>query len=212
MEFVAGGTNAVTGVGKNEWADLDVLCLTAMHKDPQRRYRTVEAFVRDLDHFLRNEPLEARGDSARYRIRKFASRHSRSLAAAGATIAAIVLLTAFYTYRMASARNTAIAEASRAERLQKFTLDLLQGGDESVGPSDSVRVVTLVDRGVQEAADEVCAGSLCRFCKRFGTPDTAAHDDEPHYHAPVDTAASGGIYSNERCDAVPEAETFPRLF
>ena len=151
MEFVAGGANAVTGVGRNEWADLDVLCLTAMHKDPQRRYRTVEAFVRDVDHFLRNEPLEARADSARYRIRKFTSRHRRSLAAAGATIAAIVLLTAFYTYRMASARNTAMAEASRAERLQKFTLDLLQGGDESVGPSDSVRVVTLVDRGVQEA-------------------------------------------------------------
>ena len=53
MEFVGGGANAVAGVGKNEWADLDVLCLTAMHKDPQRRYRTVEAFVRDVDHFLR---------------------------------------------------------------------------------------------------------------------------------------------------------------
>ena len=35
-----------------EWADLDVLCLTAMHKDPQRRYATVEALMRDVDHFL----------------------------------------------------------------------------------------------------------------------------------------------------------------
>ena len=151
MEYTSKGAAPVARIGKNAWADLDVLCLTAMHKDAQRRYRTVDALVRDVDHFLKNEPLEARADSARYRIRKFASRHRRSLAAGGAAIAAIVLLTAFYTYRMAAARNAAIAEASRAERLQKFTLDLLQGGDQSVGPSDSVRVVTLVDRGVQEA-------------------------------------------------------------
>ena len=151
MELVSTGGAGVPGIGRNAWTDLDVLCLTAMQKDPQRRYRTVDALVRDVDHFLRNEPLEARADSARYRIRKFVSRHRRSLSAGGAAIAAIILLTAFYTYRMASARNTAIAEASRAERIQKFTLDLLQGGDQSVGPSDSIRVVTLVDRGVQEA-------------------------------------------------------------
>jgi eukaryotic-like serine/threonine-protein kinase len=151
MEYTSKGAAPVARIGKNEWADLDVLCLTAMHKDSQRRYRTVDALVRDVDHFLKNEPLEARADSARYRIRKFTSRHRRSLGAGGAAVAAIVLLTAFYTYRMAAARNAAVAEASRAERLQKFTLDLLQGGDQSVGPSDSVRVVTLVDRGVQEA-------------------------------------------------------------
>src|SRR5215469_12311358 len=34
------------------WADLDVLCLTAMHKDPQRRYASVEALIRDVDHYL----------------------------------------------------------------------------------------------------------------------------------------------------------------
>src|SRR5262249_32294783 len=27
-------------ISKSEWADLDVLCLTAMHKDPARRYAT----------------------------------------------------------------------------------------------------------------------------------------------------------------------------
>ena len=46
-----------------EWSDLDVLCLTAMHRDPQRRYATVDALMRDVDHFLNGEPLEARPDS-----------------------------------------------------------------------------------------------------------------------------------------------------
>ena len=47
------------------WADLDVLCLTAMHKDPARRYTSVDALIRDVDHFLRREPLDARPDSWR---------------------------------------------------------------------------------------------------------------------------------------------------
>ena len=151
MEFVSTKVPKATSIGKGAWSDLDVVCLTAMHKDPQRRYRTVDALVRDVDHFLKNEPLEARADSARYRIRKFVSRNGRAVAGTAAAVIGIILLTGFYTVRMASARNTALAEASRAERLQKFTLDLLQGGDEAVGPSDSIRVVTLVDRGVQEA-------------------------------------------------------------
>ena len=60
-----------------EWADLDVLCLTAMHKDPQRRYATVEALDRDVDHYLNGEPLEARPDSLGYRVGKFVTRNRR---------------------------------------------------------------------------------------------------------------------------------------
>jgi hypothetical protein len=38
-------------IGKSAWADLDVLCLTAMHKDPGRRFGSVEALMRDIDHY-----------------------------------------------------------------------------------------------------------------------------------------------------------------
>ena len=51
----------VRSVSKSAWADLDVLCLTAMHKDPQRRYRTVEALIRDIDHYLPGTSRSRRG-------------------------------------------------------------------------------------------------------------------------------------------------------
>ncbi len=71
---------------------------------------------------------------------------------AAATFAAVVGLTAFYTVRLASARNVAVAEAERAQRIQRFMLDLFQGNDdEAVGPADSLRVVTLIDRGANQA-------------------------------------------------------------
>jgi serine/threonine-protein kinase len=134
-----------------EWTDLDVLCLTAMHHDPQRRYATVDALIRDVDHFLNGEPLEARPDSVRYRAGKFVRRNREAVVAASVALALVIGLVTFYTVRLARARNDALAQAERAQRIQKFTLDLFQGGDKVAGPADSLRVVTLLDRGLTEA-------------------------------------------------------------
>jgi eukaryotic-like serine/threonine-protein kinase len=133
------------------WADLDVLCLTAMHKDPQRRYRTVEALLRDVDHFLRGEPLEARPDTLGYRLGKFAQRNRVPVTVTLLTLAAVTALVVFYTVRLTRARNDAVAEAARTQRIQRFMVNLFQSGDESTAPGDSLRVVTVIDRGLQEA-------------------------------------------------------------
>lgn len=136
---------------KAAWADLDVLCLTAMHKDQARRYASVEALLRDVDHFLRGEPLEARPDSARYRLQKFVTRNRRAVTTAAAALLLVTGLVTFFTVRLAIAKNAALAQAARTQRIQKFMTNLFQGGDEAAGPADSLRVVTLLDRGVQEA-------------------------------------------------------------
>jgi eukaryotic-like serine/threonine-protein kinase len=138
-------------VSAASWADLDVLCLTAMHKDPERRYRSVEALIRDVDHYLKAEPLEARPDTLGYRLSKFVRRNRREVIAATVAAAVVVGLIVFFTVRLERARDAALAEAARTQRIQHFTMSLFQGGDEEVGPADDLRVVTLVDRGLQQA-------------------------------------------------------------
>ena len=144
-------TSEIESVSRGSWADLDVLCLTAMHKDPQRRYRSVEALMRDIDHFLRGEPLEARRDSWSYSLGKFIQRNRRTVAAATLVFMAVVSLVIFYTARLTRARDAALAEAARTERIQRFMGNLFQGGDPAAGPANDLRVVTLLDRGVQQA-------------------------------------------------------------
>src|SRR5688572_12784850 len=134
-----------------EWEDLDVLCATAMHKDPARRYRTADALIRDVDHFLAGEPLEARPDSLGYRAGKFLRRHSRKLTAAAAILIALTSVVVFYTVRLDAARADAVAQAARTEQIQEFMLQLFDAGETDAAPSNDLRVVTLVDRGVQEA-------------------------------------------------------------
>src|SRR5688572_30428930 len=83
----AGGAD---GLSASAWSDLDVLCLTALHKDPSHRYGSVEGVIRDVDHYLANEPLEARPDTIGYRARKFVHRNWRP-ALAGAVVLTLVV-------------------------------------------------------------------------------------------------------------------------
>src|SRR5687767_10315685 len=143
--------HAVVTATQAQWNDLDVLCATAMHKDQLRRYASVDALIRDIDHFLAGEPLDAQPDSARYRAARFISRHRPLVIATAAVVAVIAALNVFYTIRLTTARDLAVAEAARTGRIQRFVTQLFEGGDPAAGPADSLRVVTLVDRGVQEA-------------------------------------------------------------
>ncbi len=81
--------------------ELDALCLTAMHKDPALRYHSVDALIRDIDHYQKHEPLEARPATLSYRVRHFFSRHQRSIAAAFMTslVAAMAALAVVFAVR-----------------------------------------------------------------------------------------------------------------
>ena len=135
-------------IGRTEWSDLDVLCLTAMRKDVSRRYQSAEALIRDIDHYLRDEPLEARPDSVRYKAGKFVRRNRRAILAASLMLATVVGLVVFFLVRLTKARNAAQLETARTERVERFMLNLFQQGDAEAAP----RVSTLLDRGARLAA------------------------------------------------------------
>jgi serine/threonine-protein kinase len=143
----------VPRLSKRAWSDLDVLCLKAMHKDPDERYPSVEALIRDIDHYLKGEPLEARPDRVSYRLGKFVRRNRSAVVATSFVVTLVIGLVSFFMLRLATARNSVLAEAVRTQRVERFIENLFEGGDKDAGPSDDLRVVTLLDRGVQQAQD-----------------------------------------------------------
>lgn len=68
--------------------DLDNIVLTALRKDPQRRYASVQELSEDIRRHLKGLPVNARADTFGYRAAKFVGRNKISVAAA-----AIVMLT-----------------------------------------------------------------------------------------------------------------------
>ncbi len=171
---LAAGARGAVRAGPRSWADLDVLCLTALRRPVERRYASVEALARDVDHFLASEPLEARPDALGYRLGKFVRRHRGAVVTAALTGSLLAGLVAYFTVRLAVARDAAVAEAARAQRIQGFMASLFQGGEEEYGPARDLKVITLVERGAQAAR---------------------ALDTEPEVQADL-YATLGGIYQN----------------
>ncbi|HEX5054109.1 MAG TPA: bifunctional serine/threonine-protein kinase/formylglycine-generating enzyme family protein [Planctomycetota bacterium] len=96
--------------------DLDWIVLTALAKEPERRYPTAAALASDVERFLNHEPIVARPPSATYRLRKLVRRYRLQFAAAG-----LVLLTSIVGALVAidfalEARDQAVLAARNAEK------------------------------------------------------------------------------------------------
>src|SRR6185503_7984215 len=55
--------------------DLDAIILTAMRKDPQGRYSSVQGLYDDIQRYLDGLPVLARSDTMGYRLGKWVARH-----------------------------------------------------------------------------------------------------------------------------------------
>jgi tetratricopeptide (TPR) repeat protein/RIO-like serine/threonine protein kinase len=97
-------------------ADLDVIVMKALRKEPERRYGSAEQLADDVGRFLGGRPVRAAPDSMRYRAGKFLRRHV--VAVVAAAIAALAVLggagVAVYQARVAAVQR-ARAEQGLAE-------------------------------------------------------------------------------------------------
>jgi len=98
--------------------DLDAILATALAEEPERRYRSADAFADDIDRYLGGRPVRAHPPSRWYRARKFAVRH-RGAVAFGAAFALAILA----SLGVAAWQAHSIArEAQRAESMRDFLL------------------------------------------------------------------------------------------
>jgi non-specific serine/threonine protein kinase/serine/threonine-protein kinase len=94
--------------------DLDVIVLKALHKEPQRRYSSVEQMAEDIRRHLEGLPVAAVPDSLSYRAHKFVRRHKLGVAAT------ILVLIAVSGGMAATFREARIAAANQRRAEQRF--------------------------------------------------------------------------------------------
>ncbi len=101
--------------------DLEAIVMKSLEKSPARRYQSVEALGSDVRRSLRGEPVEARGTSTLYMLRKAIGRH-RVPVAAGTVVA---LLLAGYAVSMPVLYARAQRQTQRAVMIQQFLEETL---------------------------------------------------------------------------------------
>jgi len=134
--------------------DLDVICLKAIRKEPERRYESAAALADDLRRHQAGLPVTARADTAGYRMRKFVRRHRWG----AAVTAVIVLLLAGYAMtvtlqaeRIKLALADARLEAEKAEEVTTFLMELFEASDPNEALGDTLTVHDVLARGVERA-------------------------------------------------------------
>jgi len=102
--------------------DLDTIVMTALQKDPQRRYASVAALLDDVQLHLDHQPIRARRDSVLYRASTFLRRHW--LGAAAVALVTVSLLGGLL-FALAGQR-AARRQARKARIVSELLLDLFR--------------------------------------------------------------------------------------
>jgi len=131
--------------------DVDNIVLTALRKEPERRYGSVEQLASDVRRHLGGHPVRARPDTLAYRSSKFVLRHRFGVATAGL---AAVLLVGFALAMAQQARRTA-HERDRAEQVTRFLVDLFQSSDPDAVRGDTLTVRRVLEEGAQRVRTEL---------------------------------------------------------
>lgn len=105
--------------------DLDRIVMTAMRHEPERRYTSVAAFADDIQRYLDNKPVRARGASASYRAGKFIARHRAGFSATMIAFAALVTALVVVQIQATEARK----QAERAESASQFLTEMIGRAD-----------------------------------------------------------------------------------
>jgi serine/threonine protein kinase len=127
--------------------DLDTIVLTALRKEPVRRYLTVEQMAADVERYRRGWPVLARGNSAAYRLKKFVRRQWLPLLAGTVVVLSLAagLLATFY-----QARNADVARAA-AERARNQAEQERIVADRQRRIAEQAQLVAVEQRGVADA-------------------------------------------------------------
>src|SRR5512141_2848521 len=113
-------------------ADLQTIAAKALEKEPDRRYQSAADLSDDVGRYLANRPILAHPPSTMYQLRKLASRHKGSVAAAGAIAVLLVALAvtmAVQAQRVRKERDRAAAESAKASAINAFLQDALGAAD-----------------------------------------------------------------------------------
>lgn len=127
--------------------DLDNIVLHALQKEPERRYPTANALSTDIDRYLANLPVMARGDDWSYKLRKFVIRNARSLAVALLVVASIATLTLYYTMKLADERDRANLAAAQSNEVAGFLTGLFESASPHEAKGDPITAVELLEQG-----------------------------------------------------------------
>ncbi|WDE08725.1 serine/threonine protein kinase [Thalassomonas viridans] len=126
----------------------------ATEPDPELRYTSVEAFIRDIERWQNNYPLSAVSGNWRYFFNKYLQRNRWPVAISSVvflSLASAAVLSSWSLYKESQALQLAENELAKSNAINRFISDILASADPRKG-GINLKVVDLLDRAEEKLA------------------------------------------------------------
>jgi serine/threonine protein kinase/tetratricopeptide (TPR) repeat protein len=143
--------------------DLDNIVLKSLRKETDRRYRSVTQFSEDLDRFFRDLPVQATGESLRYRGRMFLKRNRSAILAAALSAMLVLAVVAGLGKRRGSTDDAGVRS------IAVLPLDNLSGDQEQEYFADGVTDALISELARSRTARVISRTSVMTYKRPHGS-------------------------------------------
>ena len=138
-------------LGRTLRGDLDNILLTALRKEPDRRYASAQEFAEDIDRYLEGFPIRARRETFFYSLRKFSGRHRWAVLAGALAVAGLVAFSIAIQLK-----NSEIArQRNQAERVVDFMTGIFEKADPYAASKAEMTATELLDEAITKIDTEL---------------------------------------------------------
>jgi serine/threonine-protein kinase len=153
--------------GRRVRGDLDLIIMTALREEPERRYASAGQLGEEIGRFLEGRAILAQPDTLGYRVRKFVRRNRLAVAMAGGLMLSLAIFGAVSAWQarvLEGQRRVAQQERDTANQVVRVLVDLFETINPSIRPN-----------GDRMPVGEFLAGAQARAMEGLG--------DVPHVRA-----------------------------
>ena len=135
--------------------DLDDIVLKALRKEPEQRYGNAQQLSADVHRHLMGMPVEARGRTWPYVMRKFLQRNVAPVAVASIVMTAGVTAAIYHNESITQERDRVRAEADKAAASAQFLVDIFKLSDPDETQGATVTAKEILDIGARRLQQDL---------------------------------------------------------
>ena len=139
--------------------DLDNLVMMSIRKEPERRYKNVDAFIIDIENYLQKKPLLASGDSWTYKTSKLLKRNPLTSMLVIAVLAFLIGLPIIMydaSVKLKAETQKATEQAEIANATSDFITTLLKSATPLANKGEDLNMADVM----KQAEQDLLAGSI----------------------------------------------------